>query len=64
MKEPIVTVFVTVYNVEEYLDRFFKCLLGQTMPDVCCRVLSLKTNTKKYSPLVNTFIPICADALR
>lgn len=33
MKEPIITVFVTVYNVEEYLDRFFECLLGQTMPD-------------------------------
>ena len=33
MKEPVVTVFVTVYNIEEYLDRFFECLLTQTMPD-------------------------------
>lgn len=31
MKEPIVTIFVTVYNIEEYLDRFFACLKEQTV---------------------------------
>ena len=33
MGNPLVTVFVTVYNIEKYLDRFFECLLEQTMPD-------------------------------
>ncbi|MBQ6154059.1 MAG: glycosyltransferase family 2 protein [Ruminococcus sp.] len=33
MNKPIVTIFVTVYNIEEYLDRFFACLAEQTITE-------------------------------
>lgn len=33
MSERMVTVFVTVYNIETYLERFFECLNAQTFTD-------------------------------
>jgi len=33
MSERTVTVFVTVYNIEKHLERFFTCLAAQTYPD-------------------------------
>lgn len=33
MSERTVTIFVTVYNIEQYLDRFFSCLKAQTYTD-------------------------------
>ena len=33
MRERTVTIFVTVYNIEKHLDRFFECLKAQTYED-------------------------------
>lgn len=33
MTEKTVTIFVTVYNIEQYLERFFECLSAQTYTD-------------------------------
>ena len=33
MAQPIVTIFVTVYQIEKYLDRFFACIFEQSVPD-------------------------------
>lgn len=39
MNDPKVTVIVTVYNIKEYLDRFFECLKAQTYEDYIALII-------------------------